>query len=355
MNQGPRYIPVLRTKPAEWNALRSLAVDVRQAITPRLEVLPAELDLIGHAASPGLPRAFQKFAIKIRRSWGSATAFVDFSRLSPSIRSDSGEHPLTLFGRAAASYGVNPILTLGPYDDSAFLLAAREFTRRHKFGVAVRLHYGDLDKETVTEETEALLSALGVNYSDTDVFVDCGVVDDVPPDYDWLCSRIPHLARWRNFIVTGGSFPENLEGMAIGARVRVRYEWLHWQAWALAPRLRSVRVPHFSDYTIQHAVYEPPEGGRPSASIRYTAETYWLIMRGEAPSKKNGGSRQYYGNARFLCERDEFKGSTYSFGDQYISDAANRRGGPGTPATWITAGVSHHITLAARQVAAVHE
>lgn len=145
----------------------------------------------------------------------------------------------------------------------------------------------------------------------------------------------------------------NLDGMAVGTRAQPRYDWLHWQAWAQAQDQRSGHVRCFCDYTIQHAVYEPPQGGRPSASIRYAAETYWLIMRGEAPSKKNGGSRQYYGNAQLLCEHEEFKGSTFSFGDRYVFDAARRSGGPGTPATWITAGINHHVTLTARQVAAL--
>jgi Beta protein len=42
MGRGTRYVPVLRTKQAEWTALRQLATDVREAITPCLEVLPPE-------------------------------------------------------------------------------------------------------------------------------------------------------------------------------------------------------------------------------------------------------------------------------------------------------------------------
>lgn len=108
-----RYIPILRTKSAEWKALCNLTDDVRRAITPRLEILPAELDLRGDESSPNLARVFQKFAIKIGRSWGSAPVFVDFSRISPSLRSENGEHPVRLFGRAATECGINPILTTG--------------------------------------------------------------------------------------------------------------------------------------------------------------------------------------------------------------------------------------------------
>lgn len=235
------------------------------------------------------------------------------------------------------------------------MFATREVVRIHKFRIAVRLHYGDLDKETISEEIDSLLSVLGIAHSEADLFVDCGVIDDLSPDYGWLCGRTPRLLTWRRFIVTGGSFPENLEGMAVGARIRARYDWLQWEAWALTPKLQSARTPDFSDYTIQHAVYEPRDGGRASASIRYTADKYWMIMRGEAPSERNAGSRQYFGNAQLLCEREEFRGAPYSFGDGYVSAVANRQSGPGTPTTWLTAGINHHMTLATRQVASVHE
>jgi len=292
----------------------------------------------------------------IGRNWGLAPAFVDFSHVSPALRSENGEHLVALIGRAATRSGIKPIVTVSLHRDSAFQAAAREVVRTQKLGVAIRLHFGDLDKDTTSDDLESLRSGLGVSYSEADLFVECGVAGETSPDYDWLSSRIPRLWDWRRLIVTSGSFPRNLEGMAVGMRAEPRHDWLHWQAWATSPRSRDARVPDFSDYTIQHAVFsEPPVGSNPSASIRYASEAYWLIARGEALQNRNekakgAGHRQYYGNAQLLSERDEFKGPTFSFGDRYISAAANRRGGPGTPTTWLTAGMNHHMTLAARQV-----
>lgn len=162
MSQSRRYVPILRTKPAEWDALRNLASDVRRAILPRFEVLAKELGLVNNEAAARLPTACQRLAMKIGRSWGSGPAFVDFSRIGPSIRSGEGEHPVALFGRSAATYGINPTLMTGPYDDLASLLEARDFSRVRKFGLAVRLHYGDVDKETVTEDIDSLLSLLQI-------------------------------------------------------------------------------------------------------------------------------------------------------------------------------------------------
>jgi hypothetical protein len=196
---------------------------------------------------------------------------------------------------------------------------------------------------------------LKTTYAGVDVVVDLDVIDETPPNYDQLCSRIPNLHEWRGFIVAGGSFPINLEGLPVGSRCQPRYDWMHWQAWASGLNAHSSRVPDFSDYTVQHAIYyEPPGGANPSASIRYSTDNYWLIMRGgPLRSKKTTGHQQYYGNAQLLCERDEFGGPEYSFGDKYIADVASHHAGPGTPTTWLTAAINRHMTLTAKQVAAM--
>lgn len=341
-----RYVPVLRTKRAEWDALRNLTSDVRQAITPCFEVLPAEIGM------SDLRRGFHRFAVKIGRAWGFAPTYVDFSHIGAALRAQGEEHPVTLLGRAATAYGIKPILIVSPHNDSRFQLAARDAVQIHKLHVAVRLHVGDLGKDGSTDGIESLLSNLGVTYSETDLLVDCASVGDTPPDYDWVSSSVPRLTNWRRFIVLGGSFPPDLDGLRPGIRALPRYDWQHWRAWVFGPKPRSARTPDFSDYTIQHAVYaEPPQGANPSASIRYAAEDYWLVVRGEPlRSKKTAGNLQYYGNAQLLSQHDEFRGADYSFGDQYIRNVAERRAGPGTPTTWLIAGINHHITLTARQV-----
>lgn len=115
-------------------------------------------------------------------------------------------------------------------------------------------------------------------------------------------------------------------------------------------------TPDIGDYTIQHPFYEEPvEGANPTASIRYACDTYWIIMRGQALRKKEkgGGTRheQYPANAELLCARKEFDGAHFSSGDEYIwSIGSHRQPGPGTPETWLRAGINRHLVLTARQV-----
>lgn len=89
-----------------------------------------------------------------------------------------------------------------------------------------------------------------------------------------------------------------------------------------------------------------------SASIRYTAEEHWVIMRGAGLRNENGpGYAQYSANALLLQMRPEYRGPAFCAGDQYIDDIVNGRKNTGTPTTWLQAGMNHHLTLVASQIA----
>src|SRR5262249_21369914 len=129
---------------------------------------------------------------------------------------------------------------------------------------------------------------------------------------------------------------------------RSREDWLFWLA---HENTRLERRPTYGDYGIQYALYEePPARSNPSASIRYTSDDYWVIMRGEGLFNDGGpGNAQYGANALLLSEREEFCGRSFSYGDQYIDDLG-KGFGTGTPETLLRAGTNHHITFVTDQL-----
>ena len=345
------YVPLLRTKAAEWTALRELTDDIRQRITPCLEVLPRELARWSDT-NDNLPHAVRRFAIEIRRNWGPRPIIVDTSHLTPIARPAM----LALLAQAATMYGISPTWVLQLDEDAATYAAARQAVASKTLRVALGVDYGELAKDNAADRIDSPLDNLGISPAEADLLVDYGVTDVTPPDYEWLADSVPHVATWGELVVVGGAFLPNLYGLTVGTRIHPRWDWLHWESWARVIRHTSTRLPVFSDYTIQHAVFsEPIEGSNPSASIRYAARDYWLITRGEAlwdRRKRQSRHEQYYGNAQLLTGHQEYTGAEYSFGDRYIDEVARRRTGPGTPKTWLAAGINHHMTLTARQAAA---
>jgi hypothetical protein len=79
----------------------------------------------------------------------------------------------------------------------------------------------------------------------------------------------------------------------------------------------------------------------------YTLDDLWFVVRGGAFSSHPDGYGQYFSIADEIVALDEYCGPDFSYGDAYIADRANRSGKPGSPASWITACVNHHITFTA--------
>jgi hypothetical protein len=113
------------------------------------------------------------------------------------------------------------------------------------------------------------------------------------------------------------------------------------------------RIPSFGDYTIQHGVFEEHEGKHFnfSASLRYTADEYWVVMRGEGVKNEDGaGFQQFPAQAQLLTERSEFRGPQFSSGDMYIHTMAQQFTKSGQLKDWLVATFNHHITFVILQL-----
>jgi hypothetical protein len=126
-----------------------------------------------------------------------------------------------------------------------------------------------------------------------------------------------------------------------------RSDWNVWHEQITAHAV--LRKPSFGDYTIQHPIYrEYTQFFSPSASIRYTLNNDWLIMRGQ-----KGKNSQYLANAQLLSKLPEFFGEQFSYGDAFIvekgRDLKSKKTGNAT--NWLMVGINHHLTCTANQIA----
>ena len=103
---------------------------------------------------------------------------------------------------------------------------------------------------------------------------------------------------------------------------------------------------------IQHGVFrEPVSFPHVSASIRYSAPEYWIVLRGEWLGKKDGaGAAQYPAEAQLLVDKPEYCGEAFSYGDKFLAVKARDGAHPGNPTQWLLAGINHHITLTTQMV-----
>jgi hypothetical protein len=184
-----------------------------------------------------------------------------------------------------------------------------------------------------------------------DLIIDRRLVHGTTVPFSEFIDKVPALNKWRTVTLLGGSFPKDLRGFSPGRHEHPRLEWSLWlDDWS---DTTIGRCPDFGDYTIRYAFFDaPPRNPNTSASIRYASQAYWVVMRGEGVlNEGSAGFAQWPANAAILVEQPEFCGADFSEGDRYIAERAMSPEPTGTARTWLQAGINHHVTLVANQIA----
>ena len=350
------YVPVIRQKHGEMLALRDLRPEDKQYMTPIIELPPSLIDMKDRKKLTNAS-FFIEITKQIAGTWGQAPLFVDVELLYAVFGSPRGQHPLWSFSEAARTLRMPIIPVTGLSRSRDYQVAVEKVVATDRYGVCLRLSEDDLYNTSLEKEIRQLITKLKVHPKQVDLLVDFKLISAEWMEFEELCKRVPLLSSWRTFTVVSGAFPKNLSELEKNRQHELsRDDWLHWLD-QIKNGSTLARRPAFGDYTIQHPFYStPPKRANVSASIRYAADKYWVIMRGEGLRNKKGpGFAQYWANAQLLASRPEFKGADFSKGDDYIYKKSQPTNNPGSPTTWISAGINHHLTLVVRQIASLFE
>lgn len=340
---GSLYFPVLRNKRAEWGALTNLSDETARKVAPIIEPLPINLVKEGEAG------VCMTLATRMDEDW-DRKIFLDPHNLTD----DAGAQFISRLMRSeiGTSGRVIPVLRVDIGNRlSESLVRWTQRLKRH----AVRIK---LEKLTTRPAIlDELLESTGLSRDSVSLIIDRSIVGQDNRLRRADIESIAGLAEYRDVVLLGGAFPKNLTGFKVGQHEHPRHEWISWLN-TLDWGKHGIRPIAFGDYTIQHPEYEEPKAAvmNISASIRYAADKYWVIMRGEGVRNPgSAGFAQWPANAMMLVERAEYKGAGYSFGDGYIaSKAVDSPRGTGNPETWLRAGINHHVTLTVRQLETIY-
>lgn len=75
MFQFKHYVPILKGKMGEFGALQHLAVEVKDALSPFIDVPRVPLDFPSRTPKYPLEAHLKKIAGKIKSSWGKSRPF----------------------------------------------------------------------------------------------------------------------------------------------------------------------------------------------------------------------------------------------------------------------------------------
>lgn len=206
------YVPVLRWKRAERDALVRLTNDVRGRITPLLELVLTKNN------SPS------KISNDVRKHWWGPSPFF----------LDDMNWPGSKTGRIIVSmcdamrfHGLLVIPVTGLDRSKKHQSAVAKIAAKDLRGVCVRLRPSDLQSLSLGKNLDGLLGLLGLAPEEVDLVADYEVVSDFDLPYTVLCERVPYLLRWRTFTVISGAFSENLTKYdKNGEYERPRQDWV---------------------------------------------------------------------------------------------------------------------------------
>lgn len=349
------YVPILKAKRGEFNALRNLSVPAKTNITPVIEVYTdEEFETNGTVY-------FDDVSTRITTDWGLDTPiFIEVNPFDPAERINN-VHPVTLMFQELRSKGVYGIPVTSFDRDVDYQNAIRDVIATDHRGVMLRItedDFGDLVTPNILQPLRDLLGVLHIENNATDLLLDFDYNDFSQRGRVVLMIRtlypvIPNITSWRTITIASTSFPQSMSGFSttINPSILPRVEWNVWNS--LLPFMDTVgRKSSFGDYAINFPDLPTvdPRFMRPSTNIRYSTITDWLIFKG---ASFRAGGASFRGLSQQVTQHRDYRGQAYSWGDDYIFQCSNGTVGTGNLTTWRAVGTNHHLTVVAEQVSNV--
>lgn len=348
------YVPLLRCKNAELEALWRLFPRDRAHVTPIIEIprtayLPSRRSPKSAQPKPRNPsHVTVNVLARLEKVWKDRPFFLDLRNLK-GARFHEELVSLVAAEARKRNLGLIPVASIR---DSDGLVKALHRSGSYN-GLCIRIPELDLQLADFRDRLRTLLTAVKRRPRTVDLVVDFAQYYEGSPSYADVCAKIPVPESWRSLTILSGDFPKDLRTFTKGTNEpRLRRDWLRWCS--EVSHSTMPRSPTFGDYTVQFGRYvEPKPGAIPSASLRYTLDDSWLVMRGEQPTAEGPDESQYLMWARVLRDSPQwYAGPDFSAGDAFIAHMATGQHGFGTPSDWLAVAINHHITKTVRQLCA---
>ncbi|HYW80695.1 MAG TPA: beta family protein [Thermoguttaceae bacterium] len=349
------YVPCLRWKQGEYQAVLDLSTTARNFITPLIEVPEMGFDFEKGVDSKTIDKHLEPFAKRVHGKWGTHPCFVDVLHIpSEKVMADGGQ-PVSFVLDKLRAAGCSAVPVTGLFRNSGCQRAVKRAVSRDGRGLCLRVTIEEAAKPSLKVDTDALLAKAGVNIKDCDLIFDLGAPNFEPVEgfaklVETLIRKLPYLARWRTFTLMGTSFPSTMAEIKRGPATIPRYEWVLYKRLVGSLRKAKVRLPTFGDYGISHPdlLLLDMRKLKPSATIRYTTDDDWFIVKG--PNVRENGFGQYRDHCRMVIASGSYMGPSFSEGDRHISECAAGSASTGNLTTWRKVGTNHHLEKVVRDV-----
>lgn len=348
--------PTCHLSVLKWKFGESVATGTARTPNGRLVVLfemPPAGDFDHEKQRPLSPTEHIRiFGRRLKQRWGRP-AFVDALAIDDELhRQGLASHPLTeLIERARHAHAVAlPVTSLGRSDD--YQKAVRKFAEAStRLPICLRITSAQFDSATFGSDLFALLAELKCEPERVFFVADfkdhSALTEEMVEDFSTLLRErindLPLLHRWAGLAVAITSFPSILKLRAGDLGIFARTD-LAVYAKLLANRRELSRIPIFGDYALDSSPVRKPPRVIPSAHLRYSTRTEYVVSKGTTV-KRPHGYEAIYPVAERLTASSHFAGPGFSDGDKFIEQLGKRASTPGHAGKWRWASTDHHLTM----------
>jgi hypothetical protein len=342
------YIPFLKAKRGEFNAMSELIPEVKQAICPFFD-FPRQKDDYDSAS---YSRKTRDIASGLKKHWGAeADFYFDDLDIAQKLKVEN-EEPYAYVLNALKDLKIIPVAGLGRGPHNHSVVQLKREGKITSSTVVFRAAQEDFeDFELSKDQIDYDLSSVFAEFDNIDLIFDCRVCGGL--DVSLTAQQIAAFAGKfcksydvRHVIVTGSSIPQTIGDLVKpnNAKIVTRRELA---IISKARDLAQVDVmtgdyatvsPFFSDADFEPTLFQKVTAPR----LIYSFNHSHYIARGV--SLKSGGQTQYVGLTKALCGHGFFRGRGYSMGEDYFDDKRKRVGNNATNGTVVTPSVVAHIT-----------
>jgi hypothetical protein len=358
MFSDKHYVPAIKWKQGEFMALEDLRPHHKAELTPLVDVPSIPWDFAEERPTKTIDAHLARIPDQMAKAWGTERPlFLDMGLIDPGTRLGTGQHPLDGLFMALSAVGVRAIPVTATDRDPAYQSAVMTIVAREGFGLCVRAEADDFGDVASLGLLNALIDSFRIDRSEIDLIIDLGAINAAQSG---LVARVVSAAltmigggtAFRTLTVLSGAFPVDMAAVGRGISTLPRSDWTMWLSLRSMPLARQ---PSFGDYTAAHPDPKEidPRLMQASASIRYAADTDWVIAKGRSVNSPSfGGYGQFNTLAAALISNPLFTGASFSWSSDYITACA--AGGPtGNLTTWRKVATNRHMSRTAHQIASL--
>jgi len=341
------YSPIVKSKRGEATAIFNLSQSVKDNIAPFFDILAMEEGVLGEEK---VQEHLEKQALNIIDAWSDqGTCYIDFFDLASSARCLNGVHPLTFVFGHVMCQKVRPIPVVGIERDIPYKMAVRNLIYEGVEAIALRLGKDDIQlPSSLCAKVSSLIYEIGATDLPLHVFIDFRSLEvmssgEVEKQVRRVLEELKKINPKRIVFCASAIAPS----MALFKKDSInrieRTDYLIWRN-----LVKSVLNLDFSDYGVIHPSYIDidPRLLKPSAKIRYTTSSGWIIIKG---SCWRDDTSQHHELSKMLSDQQEFRGDD-SWGGNYIVSCAEGRPSYGSLETWVSVDQNNHINQTVKQI-----